>query len=460
MVSWKFVASLKCFYILKALTIQKSAASDRSDEELRLTEKMEDQASDAAALNLRQAGKENTSNLLFAEEGEKLQGPSFGYWLYRGKGYSINTGQCRSFRNFIQTAYNQKMSILTMFTNIHTTRITCSESAKVRQILWHTVHRRQYSVVCSGRWWRTGGCGNWNEICANCGSICRCNSGISIRPCIGNSNWGGSGQTCGAATQVLYMQSKHNRWQYSFYGPKGGHTMNNKCYSWKNKVSSYPNMQVNADLTMWSSRDGRRYTCNNKNKVNLLMYGLKYKQRRNEYCNGRWWRTGNCGWWTEICVGCSNICVCNSGFSFRPCINRNNPNWGGSWGHTCGANNQHLYFKIGEEKKTTTSTSTTTTTTTTLVPLVVNTWVMPEKSTWKITTLKGKTVCKGGPYTQWYAPIKVNCKLTYKRQYKIVCMNNWLGGWAGGSFAVKRKHYCKKYTFNRGSEWTETFTAK
>jgi len=320
MESWKLLAFLKTFYLLTALTIQKSAASDRSDEALKLTEKMEDQASDAADFNLRQAGKENTSNLLLAEESEKLQGPSWAIWHSRGHGYSMGSAQCLYFRNFIQRAYNQRMSILTMFTNFHTTRNTCSEPAKVRQILWHTIHRRQYSVVCSGRWWRTGGCDGWDEICVNCGPICRCNSGISIRPCIGNSNWVGSGQTCGAATQVLYMNSKHNRWQYSFYGPHRGATLDGRCFNWKNKVVSYTNWQVNSDLTMWSSQDGRLYKCNDKAKVNSLMYGLKYQQRRNEYCNGRWWRTGKCGWWTEICVGCSSICACNSGFSFRPCI--------------------------------------------------------------------------------------------------------------------------------------------
>jgi len=191
--------------------------------------------------------------------------------------------------------------------------------------------------------------------------------------------------------------------------------------------------------------DGRRYKCSDKTKVNSLITGLKYSARYNEYCDGSWWRTGPCGWWSKICVGCRNICACNSRFSFRPCINPRNSNWGGSWGHTCGASSQRLYFKIGEEKKTTTSTSTITTITTTLVPLVVNTWVMPEKSRGKITTLMGKPVCKGGPYTQWYAPIKVNCKLVYKKEFKILCIKNWLGVWAGGSLAVRKTLLHKLY---------------
>jgi len=346
---------------------------------------------------------------------------------------------------------------LTMYTSVNPTRITCNEHAKVRNILSNMIHRRSYNVHCSGRWWRTGICGHWTEICAGCSRICTCNSGVSIRPCIGNNNWGGHGQTCSSSPQVLFMNAKNNAWQHQFYGVHMKSTYDNRCHTWKNKVRSQ-NPNVNAPLTMWSSRDNKRYTCTNYGIVNSLMYGLKHNHRRNHHCAGHWWRTGGCGHWAEICVGCASICNCNSGFSFRPCIG--NSNWGGSWGHTCGAHNQNLYFKIGKEKKTTTTTSTTTTTTTTLVPLKLYTWMMPEKSSWKITQMNGKLVCKGGGYTQWYSSMSVNCKLVYKRRYKITCMNSWLGGWAGGYFSVRNNKLCKKYTFNRGPSRTETFVAK
>jgi len=181
---------------------------------------------------------------------------------------------------------------------------------------------------------------------------------------------------------------------------------------------------------------------------NIVITGLKYSARYNEYCDGRWWRTGPCGWWSKICVGCRNICACNSRFSFRPCINPRNSNWGGSWGHTCGASSQRLYFKIGEEKKTTTSTSTITTITTTLVPLVVNTWVMPEKSRGKITTLMGKTVCKGGSFAVRKNTTAQTIHLTAVR---IVCELRdswcWVQGSDGGAHltqeVVEFLNYCK-----------------
>jgi len=90
----------------------------------------------------------------------------------------------------------------------------------------------------------------------------------------------------------------------------------------------------------------------------------------------------------------------------------------------------------------------------------MHTWMLPEKSTWKITTLKGKTVCNGGHYAQWYMSYKVNCKLAYKREYRIQCRNTPVGGWAGGYLTVGKKHLCHKYTFDRGPVYTQTFTAE
>jgi cysteine-rich repeat protein len=56
---------------------------------------------------------------------------------------------------------------------------------------------------CGGRNWRTGGCGGGIELSAN-GNICGCSSGYVVRPCQGNSNWGGvNGSTCGAGGQTM-----------------------------------------------------------------------------------------------------------------------------------------------------------------------------------------------------------------------------------------------------------------
>ena len=62
---------------------------------------------------------------------------------------------------------------------------------------------------CDGHTWRVGNCavsGTESEICVDCASICNCNSGLSIRPCIGNTNWGGYSTTCGAGATTLSIQ--------------------------------------------------------------------------------------------------------------------------------------------------------------------------------------------------------------------------------------------------------------
>jgi len=52
---------------------------------------------------------------------------------------------------------------------------------------------------------------------------------------------------------------------------------------------------------------------------------------------------------------------------------------------------------------------------------------------------KGKPVCNGGHYAQWYMSFKVNCKLAYKKRYRIQCRSTAVGGWAGGYLSVRKK---------------------
>jgi hypothetical protein len=52
-------------------------------------------------------------------------------------------------------------------------------------------------IGCGGRTWEVStGCGPSLELTAD-GSFCNCDSGYTVRPCIGNDNWGGvNGPTC------------------------------------------------------------------------------------------------------------------------------------------------------------------------------------------------------------------------------------------------------------------------
>jgi cysteine-rich repeat protein len=60
------------------------------------------------------------------------------------------------------------------------------------------------TLACDGNTWRTGQCGGGIEITTS-SAICQCDSPAhTVRPCIGNTNWGGmAGATCGAGTQTL-----------------------------------------------------------------------------------------------------------------------------------------------------------------------------------------------------------------------------------------------------------------
>jgi hypothetical protein len=58
-------------------------------------------------------------------------------------------------------------------------------------------------VSSNGYSWMVGGCGSGPELTAT-GVICQCNTGYTVRPCIGNYNWGGvAGSTCSAGSQTL-----------------------------------------------------------------------------------------------------------------------------------------------------------------------------------------------------------------------------------------------------------------
>ena len=55
---------------------------------------------------------------------------------------------------------------------------------------------------CQGKTWYVGTCGEGGEINVDT-SICSCGGDVTIRPCIGNHNWGGVGGTCGQSSMKL-----------------------------------------------------------------------------------------------------------------------------------------------------------------------------------------------------------------------------------------------------------------
>ena len=132
----------------------------------------------------------------------QLSSTSWSDYFTSGIIYST-ASECTSYYSFRTSASTATSISLTAY---GTTR-TCSDSSTAASIVsyWSactSTYEGQSSSscvdaswTCDGYTWRIGLC-NGIEICVDCSSTCACNSGLSIRPCIGNSNWGGYSTTC------------------------------------------------------------------------------------------------------------------------------------------------------------------------------------------------------------------------------------------------------------------------
>lgn len=94
--------------------------------------------------------------------------------------------------------------------------VTCDDPAAVAQIAANLNSGTETNVICNGITWRIGascitGCaisGDDVELnAANTGADCSCGGTHTVRPCIGNANWGGIGASgCGAPTQNMRVE--------------------------------------------------------------------------------------------------------------------------------------------------------------------------------------------------------------------------------------------------------------
>jgi hypothetical protein len=94
---------------------------------------------------------------------------------------------------------------LTMLGTNDPTGITLTNPTYVAAIALALRTTTAYGPVSSnGYSWEVGSCGGSPYELTATGGICGCSIGYTVRPCIGNSNWGGiNGATCGASTQTM-----------------------------------------------------------------------------------------------------------------------------------------------------------------------------------------------------------------------------------------------------------------
>lgn len=224
--------------------------------------------------------------------------------------------------------------------------LTCSDPAIATALAAHLRDGTVYtSPPCNGQVWHVGLCGAGPEITAAPGNTCACDAGNAVRPCIGDSNWGGiQGATCAAASQtmtVAFVPAAQLQPPASFVRTfSDGSLATSQCTDFKAFLSGLvPGNYQN--VTLLGTNDSWGRSCTDPIIVNILATNLRNgTSYTSPPCGGHVWSVGNCEGQPEISAG-AQVCACSAvGYSFRPCIG--NSNWGGVNTPTCGGPNQTM----------------------------------------------------------------------------------------------------------------------
>ena len=117
--------------------------------------------------------------------------------------------QENTYKAFWNNASNYQWDNITIGNSDNTT--TCDNSTIVNSIV-DNIDNTSYNfkgLYCNGLYWTFGKCGWGNEISAfdrsrsDCACLKTTDVGFTIRPLIGNTNWGGVGRSCGSDSQTL-----------------------------------------------------------------------------------------------------------------------------------------------------------------------------------------------------------------------------------------------------------------
>jgi hypothetical protein len=116
---------------------------------------------------------------------------------------ALGSPQCRAWQAFVLELRDGDFNRVTIRGSNDEDGQIC-EGAAANQLCQALAASRAVTVQCDGRAWATGDCGDGMEINADDG-VCRCEEPRwTVRPCIGNNNWGGvNTQSCGAPAQTL-----------------------------------------------------------------------------------------------------------------------------------------------------------------------------------------------------------------------------------------------------------------
>ena len=117
--------------------------------------------------------------------------------------------QENTYKAFWDNASNYQWDNITIGNSDNTT--TCDNSTIVNSIVdnFDNMSYTFKGLYCNGMYWTFGKCGWGNEISAfdksrnDCACLKTTDVGFTIRPLIGNTNWGGVNRSCGSDSQTL-----------------------------------------------------------------------------------------------------------------------------------------------------------------------------------------------------------------------------------------------------------------
>ena len=116
--------------------------------------------------------------------------------------------QCTHWQSWIAGLGNAYTSV-TFSGSLDNVGITCNVPAVVQNMATALKNQTAYTAVCNGHTWSN--CNRYNDELRidppmKCSGANCPNQGYMLRPCIGNSNWGGvNGPTCGGANQSMTL---------------------------------------------------------------------------------------------------------------------------------------------------------------------------------------------------------------------------------------------------------------
>lgn len=254
--------------------------------------------------------------------------------------------QCVDYTEYTQGLTGRYFSVTLSGSNDEN-GITCNDAALATELCNALSTRVPVDTMCNGVSWHVGECstidGEPFEISAGTNSACTCSGdGHTLRPCIGNDNWGGAnGPSCGSPAQTLRLECNSQPSYYSAQFPEAiVPSSGAQCTSWETFRASLTNSAYTR-VTLRGSANPGGVSCSDPDVATRVCQALSSGDSVSGLaCGGNEWNVGTCGG-VAVSVN-SGVCSCTTGGAHivRPCVD--SADWGGLGTETCAGEAQSM----------------------------------------------------------------------------------------------------------------------